>query len=78
MPDNNITPTTTGNIQHAKPEELAAMTEEVLGVNSNLNKANAELELLDDALKQLSYTKEEYDKKSTEVRKRMQRLVTKL
>ena len=75
---NEITPSVAGDIQHAKPEELAKMTEEVLGVNSTLNKANAELDLLEDALKQLSYTKDTYDAKSGEVRKRMQRLVTKL
>ena len=75
---NEITPSAAKSIQHAQPEELAAMTEEVLGVNNQLNKANAELDLLDDALKQLSYTKNEYDQKSGEVRKKMQRLVTKL
>jgi chromosome segregation ATPase len=75
---NAITAGAVGTIQHAKAEELNMMTEEVINVNTQLSKANSELELLDDALKQLSYTKDEYDKKSTEVRKRMQRLVTRL
>ena len=73
-----ITPNAVSAIKHAQPEELSVMTEEILGVNSTLNQANAELELLEDALKQLGYTKDAYDQKSTEVRKRMQRLVTKL
>ena len=73
-----ITPNGVSSIQHAKAEELSAMTEEVLGVNNDLNKANAELDLLDDALKQLTTTKDIYDGKSREVRKKMQRLVTRL
>ena len=73
-----ITAGTVGTIQHAKAEELNLMTEEVINVNAELSKANSELDLLEDALKQLGYTKDEYDKKSTEVRKRMQRLVTRL
>ena len=73
-----ITPGVAGSIQHAKAEELNRMTEEVIAVNTELSKANGELDLLEDALKQLSYTKDAYDKKSTDVRKRMQRLVTRL
>jgi len=73
-----ITPSAARTIQHAKAEELSVMTEEVIGVDNELKKANVELDLLDDALKQLSYTKNEYDQKSGEVRKKMQRLVTRL
>jgi len=73
-----ITPKAASAIKHAQPEELSVMTEEVLEVNSVLNDANTELDLLEDAIKQLNYTKMLYDQKSSSARKHMQRLVTKL
>ena len=66
------------DLRYAKAEELSTMTEEILGVNNELHKANTELDLLEDALKQLEYTKNAYDEKSGNVRKRMQRVVTRL
>ena len=73
---NAIEPSSVGKIQKAEAEEITAMTSEVLEVDRQLNQSNVELDLLNDALKQISYTKSEYDKKAGEARKRMQRLST--
>jgi len=73
-----ITPNTMEMINNAQPKELSAVTKEVFGANTVLNQANDELDLLEDALKQFEYTKDMYDRRSVEVRNRMQRIVTKL
>jgi len=75
---NAIEPSNVGTIKKADAEEITAMTSEVLEVDRQLNQSNVELDLLNDALKQVSYTKTEYDKKASEARKRMQRLSTML
>ena len=73
-----IEPIKAGEIQHASSEEIAVMTNSVLDADKALSQCNTELDMLNDAMKQLSYTKDEYDKKSAEARKRMQRLVTRI
>jgi Skp family chaperone for outer membrane proteins len=75
---NAIEPSNVGSIKKADAEEITAMTSEVLEVDRKLNQSNTELDLLNDALKQIAYTKSEYDKKAGEARKRMQRLSTML
>ena len=75
---NAIEPSNVSSLKRAEAEEITAMTTDVLEVNKQLSDANVELDLLNDALKQISYTKDEYDKKAGEVRKRMQRLSVKL
>ena len=69
-----IEPGSVGAIKHAQAEEITTMTADVLEVDRQLTQSNTELDLLNDALKQVSYTKAEYDKRAGEVRKRMQRL----
>jgi len=75
---NAIEPSNVGTIKKADAEEITAMTSDVLEADRQLTQSNVELDLLNDALKQITYTKETYDKKAGEVRKRMQRLSTML
>ena len=66
------------DIKYATPEEIAQTTESVIGIDKTLNQANNELTLLKDALDSLASTKNTYDERSDSVRKRMQKLATKL
>ena len=67
-----------GEIKHAKPEEITAMTTAIVEADKALKQCNQELDLLNDALKQLGYTHEQYSTKSADVRKRLQRLAATL
>ena len=65
-------------IKHAEPEEITAMTTAIVETDKALKQCNQELDLLEDALRQLAHTHEQYATKSADVRKRLQRLATRL
>lgn len=74
----NLTVCDATAIQSASPEQISQMTEVVGQVAGMMSDANRELNMLNDQLRQLSGIKDEYDKLSTEARKRMQKLVVRL
>lgn len=74
----DITPVNVRGIQIADHETVADMNDIVIETTRSLQQSNRELELLDDSLRDLSYTLDVNEELKGKVRQQMQKTITRL
>lgn len=78
MQSMDITPRTITELKQISPDEISAISEQVMEADRFMNESTEELENLSQCLTSLSYSKTKYDEASSKVKKQMRNLIPKL